>query len=161
MAQQGDVQVHHRACVEGRPDPLELAARLVDLELASELSGFYRAAAEYARFSARQAWRRTASGSSRNGNGIGHEDGDWSDNAFAVRQAMAGWAIGTGDPDALQSRRRNHVAQCPVEARGAATGSSRAPHALTVVGHDVDVRRSVPSAASLPGGNALSDIPFV
>ena len=94
-------EVHHRACVEGRPDPVELAARLVDLELASELSGFYRAAAEYAevlgeaglaayRERLEPQWKR-----------IGHEDGDWSDNAFAVRQAMAGWAIGTGDPDAL------------------------------------------------------------
>ena len=94
-------EVHHRACVEGRPDPLELAARLADLELASELDGFYRAAAEYAevlgeaglaayRERLEPQWKR-----------IGHEDGDWSDNAFAVRQAMAGWAIGTGDPDAL------------------------------------------------------------
>ena len=94
-------EVHHRACVEGRPDPVELAARLVDLELASELDGFYRAAAEYAevlgeaglaayRERLEPQWKR-----------IGHEDGDWSDNAFAVRQAMAGWAIGTGDPDAL------------------------------------------------------------
>ena len=101
MAQQGDVQVHHRACVEGRPDPVELAARLVDLELASELDGFYRAAAEYAevlgeaglavyRERLEPQWKR-----------IGHGAGDWSDNAFAVRQALAGWAIGTGDPDAL------------------------------------------------------------
>ena len=94
-------QVHHRACVEGRPDPVELAARLVDLELASELDGFYRAAAEYAevlgeaglaayRERLEPQWKR-----------IGHGAGDWPDNAFAVRQAMAGWAIGTGDPDAL------------------------------------------------------------
>ena len=94
-------EVHHRACVEGRPDPVELAARLVDLELTSELDGFYRAAAEYAevlgeaglaayRERLEPQWKR-----------IGHEAGDWSDNAFAVRQAMAGWAIGTGDPDAL------------------------------------------------------------
>ena len=94
-------EVHHRACVEGRPDPVELAARLVDLELASELDGFHRAAAEYAevlgeaglaayRERLEPQWKR-----------IGHEAGDWSDNAFAVRQAMAGWAIGTGDPDAL------------------------------------------------------------
>ena len=94
-------EVHHRACVEGRPDPVELAARLVDLELASELDGFYRAAAQYAevlgeaglaayRERLEPQWKR-----------IGHEAGDWSDNAFAVRQAMAGWAIGTGDPDAL------------------------------------------------------------
>ena len=94
-------EVHHRACVEGRPDPVELAARLVDLELTSELDGFYRAAAEYAevlgeaglaayRERLEPRWKR-----------IGHEAGDWSDNAFAVRQAMAGWAIAIGDPDAL------------------------------------------------------------
>ena len=94
-------EVHHRACVEGRPDPVELAARLVDLELTSELDGFYRAAAEYAevlgeaglaayRERLEPQWKR-----------IRHGAGDWSDNAFAVRQAMAGWAIGTGDPDAL------------------------------------------------------------
>ena len=94
-------EVHHRACVGGRPDPVELAARLVDLELTSELDGFYRAAAEYAevlgeaglaayRERLEPQWKR-----------IGHEAGDWSDNAFAVRQAMAGWAIAIGDPDAL------------------------------------------------------------
>ena len=94
-------EVHHRACVEGRPEPVELAARLVDLELTSELDGFYRAAAEYAevlgetglaayRERLEPQWKR-----------IGHEAGDWSDSAFAVRQAMAGWAIAIGDPDAL------------------------------------------------------------
>ena len=40
--------LHHRACSEGRPDPAELAARLVALELDSDLGGFYRAAAAYA-----------------------------------------------------------------------------------------------------------------
>ena len=93
--------VHLRSCAAGSPDPVELAGRLVELELTSELDGFHRAAAVYAdvlgvaglgayRGLLEPRWRRIDA----------HSD-DWSGDTFAIRQAMVGWALGTGDPDAL------------------------------------------------------------
>ena len=102
--------LHLRACEAGAPDPVELAARLVELELTSELDGFCRSAAVYAdilgeaglaAFRARLEphWQRT-----------GAEADDWSDNRYVVRQAMAGWAVGIGDPDALiEAHRRDQI----------------------------------------------------
>ena len=84
--------------------------RLVELELTSELDGFCRSAAVYAdilgeaglaAFRARLEphWQRT-----------GAEADDWSDNRYVVRQAMAGWAVGIGDPDALiEAHRRDQI----------------------------------------------------
>ena len=100
--------VHLGACIETRPDPVELACRLVDLELTSELDGFHRAAATYAdvlgevglaayREQLEPHWRRLGP----NDNEVGDEDADEWLSSFAVRQAMVGWALGTGDPDAL------------------------------------------------------------
>jgi uncharacterized Zn finger protein len=94
-------EVHLRACMAAAPDPVELASRLVELELTSELDGFHRAAATYAavlgetglaayRDLLEPRWRRIDT----------HSD-DWSDDTFEIRQAMVGWALGTGDPDAL------------------------------------------------------------
>jgi len=93
--------VHLRACVAASPDPVGLAGRLVELELTSELDGFYRAAADYAdilgeeglaayRKKLEPRWKR-----------IKADSDDWSGDTFAIRQAMTGWALGTGDPDAL------------------------------------------------------------
>ena len=102
--------LHLRACEAGAPDPVELAARLVELELTSELDGFCRSAAVYAdilgeaglaAFRARLEphWQRT-----------GAEADDWSDNRYVVRQAMVGWAVGIGDPDALiEAHRRDQI----------------------------------------------------
>ena len=41
-------ELHLRACRVARPDPIELAGRLVALELTSELDAFHRAAVTYA-----------------------------------------------------------------------------------------------------------------
>ena len=102
--------LHLRACEAGAPDPVELAARLVELELTSELDGFCRSAAVYAdtlgeaglaAFRARLEphWQR-----------IGAEADDWSENRYVVRRAMVGWAVGTGDPDALiEAHRRDEI----------------------------------------------------
>ena len=93
--------LHLRACEARAPDPVELAQRLVKLELTSELDGFHRSAAVYAdvlgvaglaEFRARLEPHRKRTARATEG---------WSGNAFAVRQAMVGWALGTGDPDAL------------------------------------------------------------
>ena len=102
--------LHLGACEAGEPDPVELAARLVELELSSELDGFYRSGAVYAgilgevglaEFRARlePLWKRT-----------GPKTDDWSDNTYVVRRAMVGWALGTGDPDALiEAHRRDQI----------------------------------------------------
>ena len=93
-------ELHLRSCREGTSDPVELAARLVKLELSSELDGFHRAAASYAdllgeaglaeyRRRLEPRWRK-----------IKPTDDPYGA-AFAVRQAMVGWALATGDPDAL------------------------------------------------------------
>jgi tetratricopeptide (TPR) repeat protein len=93
-------ELHHRACLEARADPVALARRLVELELSSELDAFHRAAARYAdvlgdaglaeyrrliepRFDALPA-------------------GDaFSIGQFRVTQAMVGVALALGDPDQL------------------------------------------------------------
>ena len=103
-------ELHLRACESGKPDPMELAERLVQLELTSELDGFYRSAAAYAEVlgeSGLAAFRERLEPHRKR---IGTEADDWSGNAFSVRQAMVGWALGTGDPDALiEAHRRDRV----------------------------------------------------
>lgn len=116
-------ELHLRACAEGRPDPVGLARRLVDLELTSELDGFHRAAATYAdvlgvdglaeyRRLVQPAWDRLHDDTAEltGSPGLTDDDADLDDDAvgdvgepseFAVRHAMIGWALGTGDPDEL------------------------------------------------------------
>ena len=91
-------EVHLRACALGRPDPVELAGRLVNLELTSALDGFGRAAAAYAEVlgeTGLAAYRESLQPH------LKRTDAKRSSNAFVVREAMVGWAIGTGDPDTL------------------------------------------------------------
>jgi uncharacterized Zn finger protein len=93
--------LHHRACQQAAPDPVELARRLIDLELKSELDTFHRAAATYAevlgsaglaeyRRSVDPKWRR-----------LDPESDQWSQRRFRVREAMIGIALGADDPDEL------------------------------------------------------------
>jgi uncharacterized Zn finger protein len=93
--------LHHRACVMSSPDPVELAGRLSDLELTSELDAFHRAAADYAdvlgtdgiaeyRRRVEPKWRK-----------LGPDSDRWSGDRFRVREAMIGIALATGDPDEL------------------------------------------------------------
>lgn len=96
-------ELHVRACAEGDPDPVALARRLVDLELTSELDGFHRAAlthadtlgpvglAEYRRL-LEPRWAAVA-----------HADNSfrWSSGRFAIREALIGVALASGDPDEL------------------------------------------------------------
>ena len=95
------IDLHYRACRLGRPDPGNLARRLLDLEVSTEV-GLHRAAAAYAdvlgevglaayRRLIEPRWRRSKPASDC------YFDGD----AFDLHQAMLGWALGTGDPDAL------------------------------------------------------------
>jgi uncharacterized Zn finger protein len=95
------VELHLHACAEGAPDPVELAGRLVALELTSELDGFHRAAATYAnvlgpdglaeyRRLVRPRWDELRSRSE-----------GWSSRRYTLREAMVGLALATDDPDGL------------------------------------------------------------
>ena len=108
--------LHHRACAQGRPDPPDLAARLVRLELDSDLEGFYRTAGAYAEMLGEAGLaayrdcleqRRTQVEGRRN-------EGWRRDGALGrIHEAMVGWAAATGDPDILievHSRERLHPA---------------------------------------------------
>ena len=103
-------QLHLEACTAGTPDPAALAKRLAKLELTSELDGFHRCAAAYAEILGAEglaAFRRAVEPEWRKLDPSGDE---WAHGAFSVRQAMIGWALGTGDPDALvEAHRRDRI----------------------------------------------------
>lgn len=94
-------ELHLRACVEGDPDPVELASRLVELELTSELDGFHRAAAAYAGVLGTDglaAYRRLLEPRWEE---LRSQTEGWSSQRYTLREAMAGVALASGDPDAL------------------------------------------------------------
>ncbi|MEX1038129.1 MAG: DUF6880 family protein [Acidimicrobiia bacterium] len=99
-------ELHLTACESARSDPVALARRLVELELTSELDGFHRAAATYAEVLGDEGlaeYRRRLEPAWVE---LGADDPDDDDDRtwirdFALRNAMIGWALGTGDPDAL------------------------------------------------------------
>ncbi len=118
--------LHRRACEEGNPDPVELAGRLVDLELTSELDAFHRAAAHYAdvlgaagiteyRRLVEPRWRAL-------GPADDPRDANWTDR-YRAREAMMGVALATGDPEQV------------IEVKGATSGClttiSRSPRRST------------------------------
>lgn len=93
--------LHLRACAEAKPDPVELALRLADLELTSELDTFHRAAATYAevlgvegiaayRKIVEPKWKATRKAKD-----------PYSHSAFRAREAMVGIAQAGGDPEDL------------------------------------------------------------
>lgn len=94
-------ELHLAACQEARQDPVELAKRLAELELTSELDTFHRAAATYAdvlgpdgidayRRIVEPKWRAVK----KNRDSYGH-------GAFAATEAMIGVAQAGGNPDDL------------------------------------------------------------
>lgn len=102
-------ELHVRACTEGDPDPVELARRLVDLELNSEMDGFHRAAAAYARVLGQEGlaeYRRLVGPRWRE---LQSDTDGWSSERFAVREAMIGLALASGDPDELIEVRRHDL----------------------------------------------------
>jgi uncharacterized Zn finger protein len=94
-------EVHLHACVEGAPDPVELAGRLVALELTSELDGFHRTAATYAGVlgpDGLAAYQRLLEPRWEE---VRSQSEGWSSQRFRLREAMIGVAIASGDPDGL------------------------------------------------------------
>jgi hypothetical protein len=103
--------LHLRACEQAAPDPIELARRLLDLELTSELGAFHRAAntygtvlgptgiAEYLR-QVEPRWRKL---------GLDTDRSTRTSASFPVREAMIGVALASGDPDQLIRVRRHHL----------------------------------------------------
>lgn len=94
-------ELHLHACVDGQPDPAELAGRLVDLELTSELDGFHRAAATYADVlgvDGLAAYRRLVAPRWEQ---LQSQTDGWSSQRFTLREAMVGVALASGGPDEL------------------------------------------------------------
>ena len=96
-------EVHLRACTDADPEPVALAGRLLELELASDLEGFRRAPVAYAKVLGDaglaayrehlESRRRRTTGSA---DSLERELDSW-----ALQDAMVGWALATGDPDVL------------------------------------------------------------
>ncbi|MEO1061343.1 MAG: hypothetical protein AAFZ07_07975 [Actinomycetota bacterium] len=95
-------QVHLAACKDYRPDPVALAGRLLEMELGSELGGFRSAAAEYATVLGETGlaeYRRRLEPQWRALFDAGNDGAD-PGRAAAVCDAVIGWALAVGDPDA-------------------------------------------------------------
>jgi uncharacterized Zn finger protein len=95
-------ELHLKACEIARPDPIELAGRLAELELTSELDTFHRAAATYAEVLGREgiaAYRGAVEPKWRQAKK--KRTGPYSHDVFAATQAMIGIAQAGGDPEDL------------------------------------------------------------
>ena len=93
--------LHLRACQRARPDPVELAGRLAELELTSELDTFHRAAATYADVLGAEgiaAYRQNVEPKWKAARNV---KDPYSHTAFRAREAMIGIAQAVGDPDVL------------------------------------------------------------
>ena len=96
------IDVHHRTCVEGRPDPAELAGRLLQIELSTDLAGVRRAAAAYAGVLGEEglaAYRRLIEPRWKKATLKG--GAYYSPGNRRIHEAMVGWALATEDPDNL------------------------------------------------------------
>ena len=94
-------ELHLWACELGPPEPVELARRLVNLELTSELDAFHRAAATYVDVlgaDGLEEYRRLVEPRFQK---LQPDSDPWSHDGFSVREAMIGVAMAGGDPDDL------------------------------------------------------------
>lgn len=94
-------QLHQRACRVARPDPVELARRLVALELTSELDAFHRAAASYTDVLGETGNAEYRSIVEPKWRAAGPRSDQWSTERFRLREAMTGVALAGGNPDDL------------------------------------------------------------
>ena len=93
--------LHLRACQADPPDPPDLAIRLVELELGSELGGFHRSASAYAEILGANGLASFREHVLSHCERITSDGIDESTDRFLAHNAMVGWALGTGDPDLL------------------------------------------------------------
>ena len=104
--------IHLHACEEISPDPVELARRLVDLELTSELDTFHRAASTYVHVlgpAGIDEYRRLVEPKFRK---LSPDSERFSSKGFRIRQARIGIALAASDPDELIRVRQNDL-RCP------------------------------------------------
>ncbi len=94
-------ELHLRACRSSTIDSVELADRLLKLELNSELDGFHRCAARYAEVLGETGLARFRKRLEPRLKRVNFDTDRWSGNTFALEQALVGWALGTGDPDSI------------------------------------------------------------
>lgn len=109
-------ELHLRGCELASPDPVELARRLADLELTSELDTFHRAAAIYAGVLGSDGlaeYRRLIEPKWRK---LEPKADQWSTERFRLREAMTGIALAGGDPDELV-RIKEHDLRTPDDYR--------------------------------------------
>ena len=110
--------LHLLACEQGHPDPVDLAARLLKLELTSEL-GFHHSADIYAEILGKDGlaafhtelkplWDHVTHDADGKKYGTRISTGAFlttgafsTTSAFSVTSAMEGWAMGTDDPDII------------------------------------------------------------
>ena len=109
-------ETHLRACELASPDPVELARRLADLELTSELDTFHRAAAVYAEVLGADGlaeYRRVIEPRWRK---LKPKADQWSTARFRLSEAMTGIALAVHDPDEL-ARVKQHDLHGPDDYR--------------------------------------------
>jgi uncharacterized Zn finger protein len=110
-AEIGDL--HLRACTVARPEPLALAARLLELEIGTDLPGFGAAAERYAGVlgvDGLAEYRRLLEPRYEAAAGT---DDRWSSERFGTKEAMASLARAEGDVDALMVLRSDEPWHTP------------------------------------------------
>ena len=91
--------LHHRACVASSPSPVPLARRLAKVELTAELDTFHRAASRYADVLGSEGLAAYRQVVEPKWEALGPGGPQWSGDEYRIREAMAGVALASGDPD--------------------------------------------------------------
>jgi uncharacterized Zn finger protein len=106
--------LHHRACLEGKPDPVTLARRLFEWEIKSDWEIFYGAATNYADVFGTEGlaeYRRLAEleWSAIRPLGPGDSDDERHGGRFRITSMMEALARQTGDPEAMVEVKRRDL----------------------------------------------------
>jgi uncharacterized Zn finger protein len=106
--------LHHRACLKAKPDPVTLAQRLFEWEIRSDWEIFYGSAGNYADVFGAEGlaeYRRLAESqwSCIPPLGAGDKDDEVSNKRFRVTSIMEELAMQTGDPEAIVEVRRRDL----------------------------------------------------
>jgi uncharacterized Zn finger protein len=108
--------LHHRACLRVKPDPVTLAQRLFDWEIKSDWEVFYGSASNYADVFGAEGlaqYRRLAESqwSHIRPLGPGDKDDEVSNERFRVTSIMEALARQTGDPEAIVEVKRRDLSR--------------------------------------------------